>query len=229
MSPPFVIASVIGEDEVNRQIALRFAPHHPVALLCSPDNKLTAAVSAAHDAGSEAVLFETDLSCIESIRASIASASAQLGKQCAAAVFQVRREAAEVPFLEQTAAQFRAATSSQIASAYAFSQAVMPLLAYGGGGGGGGSAEFPATLVYVGCDGISRSDKVVENALVALSRSLGREYGKKYIHIAHLKFKKGSVTKNETDADAKRDARVAETLWHLYTQPLSCFANEITI
>ncbi|KAM3558154.1 hypothetical protein ARSEF4850_004743 [Beauveria asiatica] len=135
--------------------------------------------------------------------------------------------AADAPFLEQPTAEFRAATTTQIASAYAFSQAVMPLLTYGGG-----HAEFPATLAFVGCAGASRSDKIVENALVALSRSLGREYGKKYIHVAHVKFNKGAVaerskTPNVMGADG--GARVAETLWHRYTQPLNCFANELVI
>ncbi|ATY63832.1 short chain dehydrogenase reductase family [Cordyceps militaris] len=223
MSQPFVVVFAAGQDEVIRQIVLRFAPHHPVALLCAPHHGLQAAVKAAHDAGSEAILLETDLSSPESVRASVGAASAHFGRQCAAAVFQVRAEA-QVPFLAQTAAQFRAATSAQIASAYAFSQAVMPLLTYGGG-----SAEFPATLLYVGCAGTSRSDRIVENALVALSRSLGREYGKKYIHVAHLKFNKGEAAESKRLAGTDRDARVAETLWHLYTQPLSCFANELTI
>ncbi|KAM3449756.1 hypothetical protein MY3296_006630 [Beauveria thailandica] len=221
--------TVIGQDEVNHQIARQFAPNHPIALLCPPSHNLKAAVSAAHDAGGEAVLFETDLSSVESIKASVASASAQFGKQCAAAIFQVRAApaAADAPFLEQPTAEFRAATTTQVASAYAFSQAVMPLLTYGGG-----HAEFPATLAFVGCAGASRSDKIVENALVALSRSLGREYGKKYIHVAHVKFNKGAVaerskTPNVMGADG--GARVAETLWHLYTQPLNCFANELVI
>lgn len=127
-----------------------------------------------------------------------------------------------MPFLQQTAAQFHAAATTQIASAYAFSQAVLPLLTYGGG-----SAEFPATLAYVGTASTSRSDKIVENALIALSRSLGREYGKKYIHVTHVKFNKGPVA-----PESKKQVggeRVAETLWYLYTQPFSCFANELTI
>ncbi|EJP70816.1 oxidoreductase-like protein [Beauveria bassiana ARSEF 2860] len=216
---------VTGQDEVNQQIARQFAPHHPIALLCPPSHNLKAAVSAAHAAGGEAVLFETDLSSVESVKASVASASAQFGKQCAAAIFQVRAEPADVPFLEQPTAQFRAATTTQIASAYAFSQAVMPLLTYGGG-----NAEFPATLAFVGSAGASRSDKIVENALVALSRSLGREYGKKYIHVAHVKFNKGAVVGSKTlNTGADGGARVAETLWHLYTQPFNCFANELII
>ncbi|KAM3484976.1 hypothetical protein MY8738_001659 [Beauveria namnaoensis] len=217
---------VTGQDEVNQQIARQFAPHHPIALLCPPSHNLKAAVSAAHAAGGEAVLFETDLSSVESIKASVASASAQFGKQCAAAIFQVRAEpAADAPFLEQPTAQFRAATTTQIASAYAFSQAVMPLLTYGGG-----NAEFPATLAFVGSAGASRSDKIVENALVALSRSLGREYGKKYIHVAHVKFNKGAVAGSKTlNTGADGGAPVAETLWHLYTQPFNCFANELII
>ncbi|KAJ4164623.1 hypothetical protein LMH87_006287 [Akanthomyces muscarius] len=223
MAPPFVLVFAAGADEVNRQVALRFAPHHPIAFLCPPNHNLSAAISAARGVDGEAVLFETDLASVESIKASVASASAQFGKQAAAAIFQVREEP-QVPFLEQKVADFNAATSSQIASAYAFSQAAMPLLTYGGG-----SAEFPATLVYVGVAGASRSDKVVENALVALSRSLGREYGKKYIHVAHLKFSKGSEVESAVRAGEERHVRVAETLWYLYTQPLSCFANELTI
>ncbi|KAM3515759.1 hypothetical protein MY11210_000530 [Beauveria gryllotalpidicola] len=234
MSSPFVIVFAAGKDEVNHQIARQFAPHHPIAFLCPPSHNLKAAVSAAHDAGGEAVLLETDLSSVESIKASIASAGAHFGKQCAAAIFQVRAEPDDdddddddAPFLEQPAAQFRAATTTQIASAYAFSQAVMPLLTYGGG-----SAEFPATLAFVGCAGASRSDKIVENALVALSRSLGREFGKKSIHVAHVKFNKGSVAGSSSktlDAGADGGARVAETLWYLYTQPFNCFANELVI
>lgn len=176
--------------------------------------------------GGEATIFETDLSSVEFLKTSIAAVVAQLGKQCAAAIFQVREETADtkVPFLEQTRTQFRAATASQIECAYAFSQAALPLLTTATGTG-----DFPATLTFVGPTGDSREEKVVDNALVALSRSLGREYGKKSIHVAHLKFKHSAVDKAELQEPEQRSVRVAETLWYLHTQPYSCFANEITI
>ncbi|OAA61417.1 oxidoreductase, short chain dehydrogenase/reductase family [Cordyceps fumosorosea ARSEF 2679] len=227
MASPFIIVFAAGDDEVNHQIARQFAPRHPIAFLCPPSHNLAAAVRAAHAAGTEAVLFETDLSSVPSVQSSIAAAAAHFGAQssaaAAAAIFQVRRTPS-APFLTQTSAQFREETSAQVASAYAFAQGVMPLLTRGAGSG-----EFPATLAFVGCEGRSRSDAVVEGALVALSRSLGREYGKKYIHVAHLKFGKGSAAEGKVREGEERDVRVAETLWHLYTQPLSCFANELTI
>ncbi|KAJ3496954.1 hypothetical protein NLG97_g2271 [Lecanicillium saksenae] len=228
MSQPFVLVFAAGTAEINRQIALKFAPRHPIAFLCPPQNNLGAVVSAAQDAGGNATLFETDLTAVDSIAASIASATAQLGKHCAAAIVQTSEEggAREVPFLKQTTAQFRAATSSQISGVYAFAQAVLPLLTYGGG-----SAEFPATLAFVGPvgGGASRCGRILEGALVALSRSLGREYGKKYIHVTHVKFAKEHVADGGKLENENRDERVADTLWYLYTQPFSCFANEITI
>lgn len=95
------------------------------------------------------------MASVESIKASVASASAHFGRQAAAAIFQVRAEP-QAPFLEQKVADFNAGTSSQIASAYGFPQAAMPLLTYAGG-----STEFPVTMVYVGVAGASRSGMCV--------------------------------------------------------------------
>ncbi|KAJ3498318.1 hypothetical protein NLG97_g1222 [Lecanicillium saksenae] len=226
MSKSFVLVFAAGTAESNRQIALKFAPHHRIGFICSPQHDLGPAISAAYETGSEAILLETDMSSVDSLKSSIGLAVAEYGKQCAAAIFQVTTETPDVkvPFLEQTAAQFRAETSSQIESAYAFSQAAIPLLTHGVG-----STEFPATLVFVGPAKASTSSKVMDNALVALSRSLGREYGKRYIHVAHLRFNSVHSRENVAHDDEAQGERIAETLLHLHMQPLSCFANEVSI
>ncbi len=234
-----------GSEKADRQIALKFAPHYPIALICSSQHAMKETDMAVNAA--EVSLFEMDLTETEGVAKTIIKIVQKFGKKCAAAIFPIGNSPAQ-PFLKQTTAELRAATALPISNAYAFAQQAVPLLLNSVGG-----CDFPSTLIFVGPSGNSSFDKINDNAIVALSRSLGREFGKKCLHVAHIKFTKGhdlacdsqarSIASNATSVSVhklaafwttvaliwKTHVQISETAWHLHTQPLNCFSNELTI
>ncbi|OJJ03369.1 hypothetical protein ASPVEDRAFT_151896 [Aspergillus versicolor CBS 583.65] len=211
---PFVLILATG-TETDTQIALRFAPHYPIAFLCDAQHNPDQPVKAVQDADGEVEVFKADLSSTE-LSTPISTITRRFGNRCAAAIFQLRNDPIVASgFLEQTAVDFRQNAISPIKNAYAFSRQTLPLLLNHADGSG-----YPPTLIFSGASGNSYSDEINEGALVALSRSLGREVGKKGIHVCHVKYKASNRPNPES---------AAETYWHLHTQPLSCFSNEITI
>lgn len=168
-------------------MAFKFAPQYPIALLCDAQHDLDRTVKLVQDTGGEIVLFKTDFTTNEHLISSIAAVTNHFGKLCAAAIFQLRNEQTARPFLEQTGVDdIRKGAVLPIAAAYAFAQQTVPLLLNHADGSG-----HPPTLIFAGTSGASYSDEINDNALVALSRGLGREFGKKGIHVCHVKYKKG--------------------------------------
>ncbi|BCS29312.1 uncharacterized protein APUU_70882S [Aspergillus puulaauensis] len=218
MTSPFVLILATGL-ELDTQIALKFAPHYPIAFLCDAQHNVDHLVKAVEEAGGEIAVFETNLSATEQLSASISTITSHFGSRCAAAIFQLRNEpTAAAGFLDQAAVDFREKAVLPIKNAYAFSRLTVPLLVNHADG------AYPPTLMFAGTAGDSYSDEINDGALVALSRSLGREFGKKGVHVCHVKYKGLGVSSNSQDPES-----IAETYWHLHTQPLSCFSNEITI
>lgn len=180
------IDSIAGSPDIDTQIALKFAPQYPIAFLCDAQHNLDQTVKEVEDSGGEIVLFETNLSVNKHLSSSITAVTNHFGKQCAAAIFQLHNEPSATPFLEQTVVNFHKGAVLPITGAYAFAQQTVPLLLNHTNGSG-----YPPTLIFAGTSGNSYSDEINDNALVALSRSLGREFGKRGIHVCHVKYKKG--------------------------------------
>ncbi|KID74301.1 uncharacterized protein G6M90_00g082690 [Metarhizium brunneum] len=195
MASAFVLILATGSPDVDTKIALKFAPQYPLAFICDTKDDLKQTVKAVQDAGGEMLLFEADLSTNDYLPESIASVTKSFGKRCAAAIFQLRtRLRLSLPFLEQSTSHIRETAVSPIAGAYAFAQQAVPLLF-----NHADRAGYPPTLIFSGSSGTSNSDRIADNALVALSRSLGREFGKKGIHVSHVKFNKSRETSLGTD------------------------------
>ena len=187
-------------------------------------------------------MFKTDFSTNEHLSGSIAAVTNRFGKRCAAAIFQLHNEPKPRPFLEQTGVDISKGAVLPITSAYVFAQQTVSLLLNHADGSG-----HPPTLMLAGTSGHSYLDQINDNGLAALSSSMGREFGKKCIHVCHIKYKKGlGETLSDPDPKyvsylqqskalmylksfTKTHLQISETFWHLHTQPLSCFSNEITI
>ena len=69
-----------------------------------------------------------------------------------------------------------------IEGAYGFAQQTLPLLTSG--------TTHPPTLLFSSLSGDSYYEAVNENALIALSRSLGREFGPKGVHVGHVRVRR---------------------------------------
>lgn len=187
-----------GSPDIDTKIALKFAPQYPIAFICDTRDDLKPTVKAVQDAGGEMLLFEADLSTKEYLPESIAAVTKSFGKRCATAIFQLRNKPSpSLPFLEQSSAHIRETAVSPVAGAYAFAQQSVPLLFNHADRTG-----YPPILIFTGSSGTSTFDEIIDNALVALSRSLGREFGKKGIHVSHVKFKKSLETPLNTNRGA---------------------------
>lgn len=237
--------SIAGSPDINTQIALQFASQYPIALLYDdPDaqGSLDQTAKAVQEKGREIVLFKISYSANENLSDSMAAVTNHFGKRCAAAIFQLHNEPNPRPFLEQTGAGIRKESVLSISAAYTFAQQTIPLLLNHANGSGN-----PPTLMFAGTSGRSCSDEINDNALVALHSSLGREFGSKGVHVCHIKYKK-DVELSSSDQNPQfvshlqqsktliylgkitnTKGQIAETFWHIHTQPLSCFNNEITI
>ncbi|KAK3182185.1 hypothetical protein K4F52_006554 [Lecanicillium sp. MT-2017a] len=225
MASPFVLLWTTGSEEVDSAIALKFSPQYPIALIHNSQQGTKQTCKVIKEAGGDVSLFDMDLTKTEDLKKTVQNVVAKFGKKCAAAIYPVTNSPA-VPFLKQTPAELRSATVLPISNAYAFAQQTVPLLL-----SNVGSSDFPSTLIFVGPSGNSSFDEINDNALVALSRSLGREFGKKCLHVANVKFRKGHESSSISKAKKKPSnaSSISETIWHLYTQPLNCFSNEFTI
>ena len=190
MTSPFVLifaTSDSGSLNANAQIALKFVPQYPIVFLSDPKHDLSQTLNLVREAGGEASCFDIDLaSDTQGFMKSLAAITESFGKSCAAAVFQAP-VAHPSPFLEQTITGFLSDAVQPITTAYAFAQQAVPLLL---NNNSSGNSVYPSTLIFVGPLEESSGNNIIDNALVALSRSLGRELGKKGIHVAHVKSRK---------------------------------------
>lgn len=91
-----------------------------------------------------------------------------------------------------------------ITLSYDFARSVLPALQSGKALSG-----HPPTLLFVGPYTSSYYRDINENALVALSRSLGREFGPKGVHICHVKFKQNIANSDEQGSAAETYSKVS--------------------
>lgn len=136
----------------------------------------------------------------------------RLGDSCAAAIYQLPHSSdAPTSFLEQTSKHLQDEAMSPITLSYAFAQTVLPALQRTKG-----QSSHPPTLLFVGPYKRSYYRDINENALVALSRSLGREFGPKGVHVCHVKFKQ-DIPDSDGQQGLPADAysRVSTLLLHV--------------
>lgn len=104
------------------------------------------------------------------------------------------------------------------------------------------SAQHCPTLIFTGATASVKSNAMMSSfstgkyALRALSQSLGKEFGPKGIHVAHaiidgvIDIERTKTWLKDAGPDAKISAdAIADSYWHLHTQPRTTFTNEIDI
>lgn len=209
MTSPFVLIFASGSSnplKASTQIAFKFTPQYPIIFLSDPKTDLSQTLNSVREAGGEAASFETDVtSGTQDLTKAFTAITEQFGTSCAAAVFQAPVSPPK-PFLEQTITGFRRDAVQPISRAYAFAQRAIPLLLNNNTSGQSG---YPSTLIFVGPFEESSDNNIVDNALVGLSRSLGREFGKKGIHVAHVKSKKKQIQAHDSHKTSCRATSVS--------------------
>ncbi|RVX66823.1 hypothetical protein B0A52_09553 [Exophiala mesophila] len=231
-------AVVIGVGPgTGASVARRFAKSYSVALLARKPENYESLVREINNAGGKAIGVSTDASSAQSVKAAFDAINKARGTEpLAAAIFNVGGSFIRKPFLELSPEEFESGWEANGRGGFLFSQAVLPLLL-----DAVDKVEHPPTLIFTsataGLKGSAHCASFAAGkfALRALYQSLAREFGPKGIHVAHAIID-GVIDIERTkhykfdhpDAKISADA-IADTYWHLHTQPRTTFTNEIDI
>ncbi|KEF54206.1 7-alpha-hydroxysteroid dehydrogenase [Exophiala aquamarina CBS 119918] len=231
-------AVVIGIGPgTGASVARRFAKNYAVALLARKPENYEPFVKEINDAGGKAIGISTDTADGKSIQSAFDQINKERGSApLAAAIFNVGGAFIRKPFLELSAQEYEGGWQANGLGGFYFSQAVIPLLLEAVD-----KTEHPPTLIFTSATAGLRGSANCASfatgkfALRALYQSLAREFGPKGIHVAHAIID-GVIDIERTkhykfdhpDAKISPDA-IADSYWHLHTQPRTTFTNELDI
>ncbi|RMJ25537.1 oxidoreductase [Aspergillus sp. HF37] len=234
-SKAFAIVAGVGPG-TGASIARRFAKAYPVVLLARNSANYDPLVKEINTGGGQAVGISTDLSDNGSVKSAFEQISQQhANSPLAAAVFNLGGGFVRKPFLELTEQDFTAGFDSQGRGGFNFAQSTLPLLLKSTG------LAYPPTLIFTGATASLKGSAALSAfasgkfALRALAQSLAREFGPKGVHVSHV-IVDGVIDIPRTkewkfeheDAKLSPDA-IADTYWHLHTQPRTTFAFEMDL
>ncbi|KAF2842303.1 NAD(P)-binding protein [Patellaria atrata CBS 101060] len=221
-------------------IARRFAAKYPIVLLARNPDNFKSLVSEINERGGKAIGISTDISSASSVQSAFGKIKEEFGNDVglAAAVFNASGKFLKKPFLELTEEEYLSEYVVAGKGAFLFSQATLPLLLK--------STErnpnHPPTLIFTGATASVKGSPQFSSfangkfALRALSQSLAREFYPKGVHVAHaiidgvIDIPKTKEWLKDAGPDAKINPdAIADSYWHLHTQPRSTFTQEIDI
>ncbi|PYI04519.1 NAD(P)-binding protein [Aspergillus sclerotiicarbonarius CBS 121057] len=243
---PFAIIAGVGPG-TGASIARRFAKSYPIVVLARNPQNYQSVVDEINSSGGQATGISTDLSDSKGVKSAFEQIKAQFsGSSLAAAVFNSGGGFVRKPFLELSEEEFAGGFESQGKGAFNFAQNVLPLFSPPATATTtttetGTQQQHPPTLIFTGATASIKGSANFASfaagkfALRALAQSLAREFGPKGIHVAHVIIDgvidiprtKGWVFESE---DAKLDpGAIAESYWHLHTQPRTTFGFELDL
>ncbi|RJE26175.1 oxidoreductase [Aspergillus sclerotialis] len=231
----FAIIAGVGPG-TGASIARRFAKAYPVVLLSRNSANYEPLVKEINASGGQAVGISADLSDSSSVKSAFEKIAQRFSSSpLAAAIFNPGGGFVRKPFLELTEQEFTAGYESQGKGGFNFAKNTLPLLLKATG------LSFPPTLIFTGATASLKGSANFATfasgkfALRALTQSLAREFGPKGVHVSHV-IVDGVIDIPRTkewkfeheDAKLSPDA-IADTYWHLHTQPRTTFAFEIDL
>lgn len=220
-------------------VARRFAKSYAVALLARNPANYEDLVKEINTAGGRAVGISTDTSDANSVRNAFEQLKKEDGFQghLAAAIYNVGGGFIRKPFLELSDEEFEHGWKTNGLGGFYFSQAVLPLLLETEKA----QPEHPPTLIFTSATAAMRGGALFSSfstgkfAMRSLSQSLAREFGPKGIHVVHaiidgvIDIPRTKEWKFDApDAKISPDA-IADSYWHLHTQPRTSFTFEFDI
>ncbi|OAL75636.1 oxidoreductase [Trichophyton violaceum] len=217
-------------------IARRFSQNYPVALLARNPKNYEGVVDDIIKGGGEAVGFSADVSDASSINRAFAEIDKAFpGSLLAAAVYNVGGGLSVKPFLELSEDEFTQGFKTNGLGGFHFSQAAIPRLQKAT------ELELPPTLIFTGATASLKASAKFSSfasgkfALRAVAQSLAREFGPQGIHVCHaivdgvIDIERTShIQFGSPDSKLNPDA-IAETYWHLHSQPRTAFTHEIDL
>ncbi|CAI7572447.1 unnamed protein product [Penicillium bialowiezense] len=253
MPKPIAIIAGAGPG-TGSAIARRFALSYPVVLLSRSQASLDPLVNDITNNGGSALGVPTDVTSASSMSSTMDKIKNKFGPEItiAAAIYNVASKFSMKPFLEQKPEEFNEMLEPSINGAFNFAQAMLPYMLNGDQG------LYPPTLIFTGTVSASqwrRYNKLTalgataslkgssglsafamsKFATRAMAQSLAREFGPKGVHVSHAIID-GIIDTEKTKGfgqntpDAKIDPQgIADSYWHLHTQPRSAFSHEIDI
>ncbi|KAA8652827.1 hypothetical protein EYZ11_007208 [Aspergillus tanneri] len=232
---PLAIIAGVGPG-TGASIARKFAQAYSIALLARNPANFEPLVEELKSKGGEAVGISTNLSDSASVKSAFDQISQKYpNSPLAAAVFNPGGGFVRKPFLELTEEEFLQGFESQGKGAFNFAQSSLPLLLQAK------HLQHPPTLVFTGATASVKGSAnfsafaTGKFALRALAQSLAREFGPKGVHVSHV-IVDGVIDIPRTKAykfeheDAKLDPNaIADSYWHLHTQPRTTFGFELDL
>ncbi|RHZ58424.1 hypothetical protein CDV55_103948 [Aspergillus turcosus] len=217
-------------------IARRFAKAYSVVVLSRNPANFEPLVQEINSSGGQALGISTDVTDSRSVKSAFEKISQQYaGVPLAAAVFNAGGGFARKPFLELTEEEFSQGFENQGKGGFNFAKGALPLLLQAKG------LQHPPTLIFTGATASLKGSANFaafasgKFALRALAQSLAREFGPKGVHVSHVIID-GVIDIPRTKAwtfeheDAKLDPdAIAESYWHLHTQPRTTFGFELDL
>ncbi|KAI3327763.1 NAD(P)-binding protein [Xylariaceae sp. AK1471] len=223
----------------GRAVALRFAKAYPVVVMARRPESYQDTVSEINKAGGRAVGISADVADSKSMESAIDTIKKALpGLKLAAAVYNVSSGYMVKPFLELKPEDLDNSLSGSARGLFNFAQKTIPLLL-----DAVPESQYSPTLVITGATSSLRGSEKFGSlaagmfARRALAQSLSREFHPQGIHVAHAIIdgvidvpgtQAYTVNGGVEDGKLKPDG-IAESYWHLHTQPRSTFTQELDL
>ncbi|KAK4973226.1 hypothetical protein LTR66_007607 [Elasticomyces elasticus] len=237
-SKAFAIVAGVGPG-TGAAVARKFGAAYPVVLLARNPDNYESTVKEINNSGGKAIGISTDVSSASSIKDAMRKIEQEFGKGgCAAAIFNASGRFVRKPLLDMTEEEFTAGYDVSCKGAFLFSQAVLPLLLQTVSAEG----QHPPTLIFTGATASIKGSAQMQSfasgkfAMRALAQSIAREFAPQGIHVAHaiidgvIDIPRTKDWLKGMPPEAKISAEgIADTYWHLHTQPKTTFTNEIDI
>ncbi|KAJ5338894.1 hypothetical protein N7452_005622 [Penicillium brevicompactum] len=236
MPKPIAIIAGAGPG-TGSAVARRFALSYPVVLLARSQQSLDPLVDDITQNGGSAMGIPTDVTSAASMGLTMDKIKNKFGPEItvAAAIYNVASKFSMKPFLEQKPREFIEMSEPSIKGAFNFAQATLPYMLNGDQG------QYPPTLIFTGATASLKGSSGLSAFAMskfgtrAMAQSLAREFGPKGVHVSHAIID-GIIDTEKTKSfgqnapDAKIDPQgIADSYWHLHTQPRSAFTHEIDI
>ncbi|KAI0517385.1 NAD(P)-binding protein [Xylaria bambusicola] len=221
----------------GRAVALRFSKTYPVVLMARRPESYQDTLSEITQAGGKAVGVSADVTDTKSMESAFHTIKTELPDfKLAAAVYNVSSGYMIKPFLELKPEDLDDSLSGSARGLFNFAQKTMPLLL-----DAVPQSDYSPTLLVTGATSSIRGSAKFGTlaagmfARRALAQSLAREFHPQGVHIAHaiidgiidVPRTSGYTGKGDVEDWKLKPEAIAESYWHLHTQPRTAFTQEL--
>ena len=236
-SRPLAIIAGVGPG-TGRALALRFSKSYTIVALARKPSNFASIVDEITTGGGNAYGVQADITNPNSITAAFSEIAKKYPNlPTAVAVYNVAAFIHK-PFQELTLEDIDLGLDTGVRGAFLFSQQVVPGLLKAAKEK---STEHPPTLLFTGATASVKASACFAGFAIgkwgarALSQSLAKEYGKDGVHVGHvvvdgvIDTPAAEAVLNDVEHGKIDTEGLAETYWHLHTQPRAAFTWEVDV